>query len=456
MNPLMLSLLLEQSTANISAQSKFFTANNIVRDLPGRLDNTLVLHSNSPELILYPGILVSTFPPGGKKMPKAHLNYPLNGRFDIFSHHVAAKDPLGRTLFTSLLLRNPGTKTATVQILQAASFLTSPDAPFYDLPAQADNTTGQIFAGPGDRLTNLILRGLSQDGWPRSITIPAGQSTLLYNFSIPVVGARSRNTRSTLVRAKTNVPLYAASLSMYTAGDAPNKAAWEKLLLSGGLAGPRDRVPSKPSTSSRPVYGRVAGVSRGANWRAYFTDDAHGALRLTVPEPGQSISYVVATVEQGAFGTKQLQAAPLVARYNDTSYKAHGNYAVEYNLYLPLHNKTDSMQPVTLSLQTPFKSNSSRAGLVFSSQQQRAIWFRGTLRFRYRDDQGQSCAKYVHLVERRGDAGTAALTLNLAPGETRMVAVDLIYPPDCTPPQILTISNSGTAAQSSVDVSEPQ
>ncbi len=450
MHPFLVSLILAES-ASSEVKPRFFTATNIVRDLPGRLDNTLVLQSNSPELIQTPGILVSTFPGAGKKVPKAHLNYQLNGRFDVFAHHVAQKDPTGRTLYLALLVKNPGKKVATVRILQAASFLTSPDAPFYELPPHVDNSAGQVFAGPGDRMADLILRGLIQGGWEKVICIPAGQSRLLYNFPVPVIGARSRNTRSTLIRATTNAPLYAASLSTYTNGTLPSIKDWENVLATAALAGPRDRVPTVPSSSAKPVYGRVAGISRGSNWRAYFTDDPHGSLRLLVPAAGQSISYVVATVEQGAFGTKQLQAAPLVVRYGDTSYKAHGNYAVEYNLYIPLHNDTQQPQTVAITLQTPFKSNTSKAGLMFTSQQQRAVWFRGTLRLRYRDDSGQNAGKYLHVVQRRGDPGTPLLTLNLTPGETRMVAVDFLYPPDCTPPQILTISNPGLASETSAD-----
>jgi hypothetical protein len=60
-----------------------------VRPLPGGLDTVPVFNSNSPELVLEPGILLSTFPPGGMAHPEAHLDYALSGRFDVFAHHVA-------------------------------------------------------------------------------------------------------------------------------------------------------------------------------------------------------------------------------------------------------------------------------------------------------------------------------------------------------------------------------
>ena len=70
-------------------QSNIITVPQTVRPLPGGLDTVPVFNSNSPEIIESDGILLSTFPSRGKSAPSAHLNYPLSGRFDIFSHHVA-------------------------------------------------------------------------------------------------------------------------------------------------------------------------------------------------------------------------------------------------------------------------------------------------------------------------------------------------------------------------------
>src|SRR5918997_1843384 len=58
-----------------------------VRALPGQLDTVPMFNSNSPEWVKTEGILLSTFPPTSKKVPAAHLNFPLQGRFDLFVHH---------------------------------------------------------------------------------------------------------------------------------------------------------------------------------------------------------------------------------------------------------------------------------------------------------------------------------------------------------------------------------
>jgi Protein of unknown function (DUF3370) len=47
--------------------------------------------------------------------------------------------------------------------------------------------------------------------------------------------------------------------------------------------------------------------------------------------------------------------------------------------------------------------------------------------------------KYYHLVQKRGDQGSPLMTLTLPPRSNRSIQVDLLYPPDATPPQVLTL-----------------
>lgn len=48
---------------------------------------------------------------------------------------------------------------------------------------------------------------------------------------------------------------------------------------------------------------------------------------------------------------------------------------------------------------------------------------------------------YVHLVQRRGQEGNSLLRLTIPPEAKRDLEVDLIYPADATPPQVLTVFN---------------
>ena len=90
-----------------------------VAPLPGGLDQVLVVNDNNPELISGPGILLSTFPSAGRPKPDAHLDVALNGRFDLFSHHVYAGKPdsLDSTLWLAVVAEPRGSQPVTLQLL---------------------------------------------------------------------------------------------------------------------------------------------------------------------------------------------------------------------------------------------------------------------------------------------------------------------------------------------------
>ncbi|HBB33316.1 MAG TPA: hypothetical protein DDZ80_12800 [Cyanobacteria bacterium UBA8803] len=417
-----------------------------VRTLPGQLDHVPVFNSNSPELVLKEGILLSTFPPNGKSNPSAHLNFPFQGRFDIFAHHIAkAPTPEDlRTLYLGIILHNPGNQPVRVDILQAASYLSQPDAPFIDLPPQVDNRDGTVYAGPGSRVMSDILRGRRQADFPPYLVIPPQESRMLLNLPIPVRTLEPPlNGRSTLMRLHSDGMVYVASLARYPEANsvevAPTLAEWQQLLDTGDLAGPRDRVPTPPNaTTERIIYGRVAGVARGSIWQAELIDNPTTRL-LKIPQPGQAFSYGLSTLPGGLLGTSQSQSAPLLVRYPDTAYFAHGNYGVQYSLTLPLVNPTSETQTVTLSLQTPIKQDQLQGGLRFWEPPAQQVFFRGTVQIRYNDDTRLPRTRYLHLIQRRGQVGQPLVTLTMPPSDRRLVQVDFLYPPDASPPQVLTI-----------------
>jgi len=428
-----------------------------VRPLPGQLDTVPTFNSNSPELVLKEGILLSTFPPDGKKVPTAHLNFPFRGRFDIFAHHIARAEPAENlrrrspsetSLYLGIILHNPSSEAVKVNIWQAASYLSQPDAPFIQLPSFSQNLLGRIFAGPGDRVMSDILRGRRQEIFPAQIEIPAGQSRMLLNLPIPVQGLTPPlNGRSTLIRLQSNGTVYAASLAMFARVNpdgserSPTLEEWQNLLDNGDLAGPRDKAPTPLEETGKPrIYGRVAGVAAGSRWRALLVDNPK-ARYLTIPQAGQAFSYALSSLHGGTLGTGQIQSAPMLVRYPDTAYRAHGNYGIQYNLKLPLYNNTQSLQTVSVSIQTPLKEDQLvKPGLRFFSTPARQVFFRGTVRVRYRNDQNQPQTQFVHLVQKRGQPGEPLVLLNMKPGDRSLVEVDFLYPPDATPPQVLTVS----------------
>ncbi|MDV3350438.1 DUF3370 domain-containing protein [Leptothoe sp. LEGE 181152] len=441
-----------------------------VRPLPGRLDNVPVFNSNSPELIESEGILLSTFPSQGKAEPSAHLDYAFEGRFDIFDHHVvrARDDSDTRTRYLGILLHNPSRRPVTLKFREAASYL-SQEAPWHGRNDVEFNLASNQFSGPGSRLMNEILRDRRQSFWPNDVVIPPQASYLLLNAPLPVrrlsvatdgsvpagsellpplpsnLNGNRSNARSTLLRLSSDGPVYAASLTMLaplteSGGErVPTTDEWLQVLINGNLATPRDLKPTHPGRQANPfIYGRVAGVSQGSSWQARLSD--RRSSRLKIPETGKQISYAISTVDHNTFGTGQIQSARMLRRYSDTAYRAHGNYGTEYDLTLPLHNPTDQPKTVALSVQTPLQNETIKNALTFLTAHDSRIFFRGTVLFLYTNDQGERRADYIHLVQRRGQLGSPLVELTLEPGEERSVEVQFLYPPDATPPQVLTLT----------------
>ncbi len=460
----MLSLLPSLMLAQVAATPlspvgmDYITQPQEIRPLPGRLNNVPVFNSNSPEILQSEGILLSTYPPNGKYDPRAHLNKPLSGRFDFFSHHIARPFD-SRPLYQAVLVTNPGDRFLRIKVLQAASYLTSPDAPFIDLPSLVEDPQGQVFSGPGSRLMSSILRGKTQTGFPSQVVLAPGQTRML--FMLPI--SRS-NARSTFMRLESDGPVYMANLAMQSIQELPETIAsadkaetkiapprwrspafsdWEALLVRGRLASPRDKVPTPPTkiqtnVNEWPIYGRVAGVSVGSEWKTALLDRP-GATSLTIPDRGRAFSYPLSSLPVGTHGTSQVQSAPMLVRYPDTAYLANGNYGVHYQLDLPLHNPSSSRRSVSIALQTPVKQDQFGDRLFFLNNPNGQVFFRGTVKVDYKDDQGNDQSRYFHLTQRQGQMGSPLVMLNLAPGEKRQVSLDFLYPPDATPPQVITV-----------------
>lgn len=417
-----------------------------VRPLPGKLDTVPMFNSNSPEWLRTEGILLSTFPPSGKAVPQAHLNFPFSGRFDLFAHHQTINPKDLQTFYIGIILHNPGSQSVTINVLQAASYLTQ-DAPYIKLANYVENPDNTVYSGAGDRASHDILQNKRHADFPSQLIIPPGQYRMLLNHPMPVKNAdRNLNGRSTLMRLQSNGKVYAASLATFAKKNAdgsdraPTLEEWISLLNTGNLALPRDKTPTPPQQiGGQLIYGRVAGVAQGSVWKAVLSDSTN-SNNLTIPQPGKAISYAINTLRGGRLGTNQIQTAPMLVRYPDTAYEAHGNYAVEYNISLPLYNPTNQPQTVTLTLETPLKEDKlSQGGLRFRKPSLDFPFFRGTVRLRYTDARGQINTRYVHLWHRTGQVLEPLETLLILPQNRRNVQLDFIYPPDSTPPQVLTV-----------------
>ncbi|MEG3435686.1 DUF3370 domain-containing protein [Pannus brasiliensis CCIBt3594] len=443
------SLLLAQSASVLpSLERQYVTEYQDIRPLPGQLNDVLVFNSNSPEVVPKEGILLSTFPGTGKRFPVAHLNQSLEGRFDIFTHHIARPTDPQRNLYQGIIVTNPTSKTVVIRILQGVSYVTAADAPFVDLPSVVEDPAGKVFSGPGSRLAGDILRRRHDGQFPNQIVIPPGESRMLFQLLIPRSSARS-----TLMRLYSSGPVYMANLAHYEVSQKtsientevealrpPTLEEWRALLVRGDLVAPRDYSPTPPEKWGQGpnYYGRVAGVSVGSEWATRIVDP-NGGTRLTVPKKGRGFAYPLSTVTAATFGTRQIQSAPMLVRYPDTALKAHGNYGVHYYLTLPLYNNSSETKTIALSIQTPVKEDDYSDRLFFVQSVGGPVFFRGTVRVSYRDASFRTQERYFHLVQREGEQGQPLVTVEVPPGQQREVQLDFLYPPDATPPQVLTV-----------------
>jgi hypothetical protein len=415
-----------------------------VAPLPGGLDQVLVVNDNNPELISAPGILLSTFPGQGRSQPEAHLNLPLNGRFDLFSHHVFAgkADQLNSTLWLAVLAQPRGPQPVTLQLLAGSTALSQatdriqPQAPFLPLPDLMPQD-GATYAGPGSRVATELLGRQRSPLLPERWSLPPGQPTTLLVLPLPVRGLDPLlNGRNLQLRLQSSGPVSLATLAAFGEGDQPPPPERWAALLDGGLSA-KEHTPTPRGSSGKLVYSRVSGVQVGSTWRATLTDPGKPYLSAD----RAPISWPIASLERGSLGTRQVQTAELKAFYPGTAWAAHGNYGVEYDLTLPLRNTGAQPLQLQLALESPIKGDQPVGGLRFKAKPGPAVMFRGTVEVSGLDgSDGKATGRQgFHLVQRVGQQGPALGTVSLAPGGSRSLRVRLIYPADATPPQVLSL-----------------
>ena len=416
------------------------TRHSQVRALPGHLDDVLMVNDNNPELITGEGILVSTFPqaPG--------LNLALNGRFDLFSHHVYAGQPeqLESTLWLAVVAEPAGDAPVTLRLLEGSTSLSQATrkgqtaSPFLPLPTLMSESGTAIASGPGSKVAGDLLRGEMASELQKEWRLAPGSITPLVVLPIPVAGLDPLlNGRNLQLRLQSTGPVHIATLAAYgDDDDAPGAQRWRKLLKTGRQS-PKEHQPTPRGARGRMVYSRVSGVQIGSTWKATLTDPGSDSLNVA----DAPISWPISSLERGELQTDQIQTAELKAFDEGTAWAAHGNYGVEYDLTLPLRNQGSEQRTVAIALESPNKTGSGNGQLVFSSSNSGPVMFRGPIEVSGLDGQEgrPSGRRRFHLVLRRGQEGPELGQITLKPGQTRSVRVRLVYPADATPPQVLSL-----------------
>jgi hypothetical protein len=443
-----------------------------VRPLPGGLDRLLVVNDNNPELIVQPGILLSTFNGNaelegqGFTVPAAHLNVPLLGRFELFSHHVYAGRPeeLDSTLWLGVVAAPSGARPVRLRLVSGSTALsqsTDPNqlaAPFLPLPAVVTHDGSTAYSGPGSRVAAELLLNRRSPQLPAEWQLPAGQLTTLLALPIPVKGLDPLlNGRNLQLRLESDGPVQLATLAALGSDQPPPTSTWTRL-LRGGLS-PKEHSPTPRGQTGGIVYSRVSGVQQGSRWRGQLTDHCPGKVcQPFLSVRSAPVSWPISSLERGSLGTGQVQTAELKEFYLGTAWAAHGNYGVEYDLRIPLLNDTAKPVALDLAIESPRKGDRPEGGLSFNSEPARPVMFRGTVEVSGLDgEDGRPAARrWFHLVQRQGQQGPALGRISLKPGQRRQLRVRLVYPADATPPQVLTLLPASPAVKQSDFVPAPR
>ena len=415
-----------------------------VLPLPGHLDAVPMVNDNNPELIEQDGILLSTF--SGTSQDSS-IDVTLNGRFDLFSHHVYAgnDDSLESTLWLALLMAPQGNTPVTLTLIGGSTALSQATergqtaAPFLPLPARMHETTAIVASGPGSRVAgDLLNRRTAAELTSRTWILEPGEPSLVLQLPIPVKGLDPLlNGRNLQLRLHSSGPVELATLAAHGQGQTPpSLESWTDLLARGELSRKEHR-PTPRGSRGAITYSRVSGVQIGSRWQARLRDPAQDAL--SVGE--QPVSWPISSLERGSLGTGQIQTGELQAFYPGTAWAAHGNYGVEYDLTLPLLNTGADQQRLVISLDSPLKTDRPSRGLRFHSNATGPVMFRGPVEVSGLNDQnGRALGRQIiHLVLRRGQQGPPLGEVSLQPGEQKDVRIRLVYPADATPPQVITV-----------------
>lgn len=412
--------------------------------LPGQLNTVPMVNSNSPEIVTSEGILVSTLPPSEPGDEDIYLNHALAGRFQIFAHHGVEPPNASGQMHMGLLLSNPQDIPVQVRLLRGHSFLMQPDAPYRSLPSLISGLESMVFSGPGDRLVAHVLNQ-SENPLNQPISIPGQVTKLVQQWPIPVDWRwmrPRRNVRSTLLELESTDRVYASLVAAWVPNrQTPAAETFARLLIQRQLAGTREPQPTPvefhtPIVSENFRYGRVAGVSEGTEWQSSILGSQ---APLGYLKPKETVGFPIAAVHLKRLGTLQNQSGRLLKRYADTAYQAHGNYGVRYTLHADFRNEEKATQIYHWRLSHPLRvmpkpATPSLNQVFYARQHHHRVVFRGSIRVDWNNQH-----HWHHVVLKEGQKGPLFFTLEVPPQEHHQVSLEFIYPPDCIPPQLLSI-----------------
>jgi len=385
------------------------------RPLKGTFNKVPVLHSNQPEEVEGPGILISTAPgyayAAETGQPLRNAEFTFNGDFGVHMHHkyfppnrsqlsASSRRP---ELTLGLILINPGNRPVHIRFENGA-VRNSFEAPYLQNFKMGVKPLGPRpwNTGPGDATAIQVLRGRLDPKLNDMVTIPARSRIVLFHTQLPALGIANA-----LLKGRSDGPFQMAVV----AAKNPN-SDWDLLAVldQGRLAPGRVYLSRIGQINSRQIFSRVGGVAIGDSYQATLNHDLSRQGALHVP---------LTSTHRHHFGTQDIQVNGLASRMLDSSLDNVGTYGVRFDVDLNLYGSG----PYELVLSHPSTTGSSRPFTAF----------RGSLQVRTAEGMQE-----MHVGMRSGQS-LPLTTLNLRPGAANPVRLSLVYPADATPGHLLSV-----------------
>ena len=389
--------------------------------LGGTFNNIPVLHSNQPEIVTGPGILVDTSPGSAiaaeTNRPVRNAAFNFDGKFGVHMHHkyypsdsVKLGGRRRRGLLTlGLIAINPGQQPVTLKFDQG-SLKNSFEAPYLPDKLMGVKPLGKRpwNTGPGDATAVQILRKERDRNIPTSIVIPPHSKKVVIKTILP-----ARGIANGLLKGSSNGPFRMAVVAV---DDSKNDQSLIAALNRGRLAPGRIYLNRVPEIRRGTVFSRVAGVAVGDRYQANLQHDLQ-AGPLHVP---------LTSTRRHHFGTREIQVNRLASRMIDSALNNIGTYGVRFDISLDLKGQG----PHQLVLSHPVVSGKK----PFTA-------FRGSIRI-----EQQGAFEEIHVGLRSGES-LALTNLNLRGDQYQPVKVSLVYPADATPGHLLSVVPTTQLAQ---------
>jgi len=392
------------------------------RPLNGSFNKVPVLHSNQPEEVEGPGILISTAPGYAYAeetgQPLRNAEFTFNGEFGVHMHHKyfpANRRQLSRSarrpeLTLGLILINPGLRPVHIRFENGA-VRNSFEAPYLVNHKMGVRPLGHRpwNTGPGDATAVQVLRGRLDPKLNQEITIPARSRIVLYQTQLPALGIANA-----LLKGRSDGPF---QMAVVAAKETNSDLDLISVLDQGRLAPGRVYLNRIDDIINRRIFSRVGGVALGDAYQA--------TLSHNLAQQGP-LHFPLTSTNRHNFGTREIQVNPLASRMVDSSLDNVGTYGVRFDIDLNLKGSG----PYELVLSHPTAPGS---GKPFTA-------FRGSLQVLTAEG-----LQEMHVGMRSGQS-LPLTTLNLRDGLSNPVRVSLVYPADATPGHLLSIVPSSQVA----------